>query len=98
MKKLFIFLAIVLIIVVIVGFKYVSYKTEYNIIQKENSEYEQYKDKELNGLDVATMQEVSGSYLDVTGSAIRQEYATVLYNYLVIFVYFSHKGISVINH
>ena len=29
------------------------------------------------------MQEVSGSYLDVTGSAIRQEYATVLYNYLV---------------
>lgn len=55
MKKLFIFLAIVLIIVVIVGFKYVSYKTEYNIIQKENSEYEQYKDKELNGLDVATM-------------------------------------------
>lgn len=55
MKKLFIFLAIVVIIVVIVGFKYVSYKTEYNIIQKENSEYEQYKDKELNGLDVATM-------------------------------------------
>ena len=37
----------------------------------------------ITGLDVETMQEVSGSYLDVTGSAIRQEYATTLYNYLV---------------
>ena len=37
----------------------------------------------IEGLDVDTMQEVSGSYLDVTGSAIRQEYAAELYNYLV---------------
>ena len=37
----------------------------------------------IEGIDLETMQEVSGSYLDVTGSAIRQEYATELYNYLV---------------
>ena len=55
MKKIFIFLAIVLIIVAVVGVEYISYKTEYNIIQKENAEYEEYKDKEVYGLDVATM-------------------------------------------
>lgn len=55
MKKIFIFLVIVLIIVAIVGFKYMSYKNEYNIIQNENAEFEEYKDKEVYGLNVATM-------------------------------------------
>jgi uncharacterized repeat protein (TIGR01451 family) len=37
----------------------------------------------IDGFDVNTMGEVSGSYLDVTGSSIRQTYAATLYNYLV---------------
>jgi uncharacterized repeat protein (TIGR01451 family) len=37
----------------------------------------------IEGLDVATLEEVSGSYLDVTKSSIRQTYAETLYNYLV---------------
>ena len=55
MKKIVIFLAIVLICVAIVGFKYISYKNEYNIIQNENAEFEEYKDKEVYGLNVGTM-------------------------------------------
>lgn len=55
MKKIFIFLAIVSVIVVIVGFRYVVYKNEYNVIQSENAEFEEYKDKEINGLSVASM-------------------------------------------
>lgn len=55
MKKISIFLVIVLIIVAAVGFKYMSYKNEYNAIQKENKEFEEYKDKEVYGLEVGTM-------------------------------------------
>lgn len=55
MKKIFIFLVIVLIIVVGIGYKYMSYKNEYNVIQKENKEFEEYKDKEVYGLEVGTM-------------------------------------------
>lgn len=55
MKKIFIFSVIVLIIVAIVGVRYVSYKNEYNIVQSENAEFEEYKDKEVYGLSVATM-------------------------------------------
>ena len=32
-----------------------SYKNEYNAIQKENKEFEEYKDKEVYGLEVGTM-------------------------------------------
>lgn len=55
MKKIFIFFAIVIIIVSIVGIKYYSYKVDYNAKVKENAEYEQYKDKEIYGLDLATI-------------------------------------------
>lgn len=55
MKKILIFLAIVIIIIAIVIVQYSSYKIEYNAIMKENAEYEQYKDKELYGLNVATL-------------------------------------------
>ena len=55
MKKIFIFLAFVLVIIAIVGFRYVMYKNEYNVIQSENAEFEEYKDKEINGLSVASM-------------------------------------------
>ena len=55
MKKISIFLVIVLTIVAAIGFKYMSYKNEYNAIQKENKEFEEYKDKEVYGLEVGTM-------------------------------------------
>ena len=55
MKKILIFSVIVLIIVAIVGVRYISYKNEYNIIQSYNAEFEEYKDKEAYGLNVATM-------------------------------------------
>ena len=55
MKKMFILLMIVLIIVTVVGFKYISYKNEYKLIQNENSEFEEYKDKEIYGLMVGTI-------------------------------------------
>ena len=55
MKKLLILLAMVIIIIIISIVKYYSYKLEYNILMKENAEFEQYKDKEVNGLSVATI-------------------------------------------
>ena len=55
MKKLFIFLMIVLAIVAIIGFRYISYKNENNLIQNENAEFEEYKDKEIYGLTVGTI-------------------------------------------
>ena len=55
MKKISIFLVIVLTIVAAIGFKYMSYKNEYNAIQKENKEFEEYKDKEVYGIEVGTM-------------------------------------------
>lgn len=55
MKKIIIFFAIVIIIVSIMGVRYYSYKVEYNAIIKENAEYEEYKDKEIYGLDLITI-------------------------------------------
>ena len=55
MKKLLIFLAIVIIIITLSIIKYSSYKVEYNALMKENTEFEQYKDKVVNGLSVATI-------------------------------------------
>ena len=55
MKKLIIFFIIILIIVAIVAFNYMSYNINKEDIVKENSYFEQYIDKEVSGLDVATM-------------------------------------------
>ena len=55
MKKIFVFLIVILVIVSVIGFKYISYKNEYNIIQKENAEFDEYKDKEVFGLTVGTI-------------------------------------------
>ncbi len=55
MKKIFIFLAIVVIIVAIVGVRYISYKSEYNAVRRENADFEKYKDQEVYGLDVASI-------------------------------------------
>ena len=55
MKKIFIFLALVVIIVALVGYKFISYKNEQNQIQKENLEFDKYKDQDANGIDVASL-------------------------------------------
>ena len=55
MKKILIFLAIVVIIIIVVLVNYSSYIAGKNALKAENAEYEQYKDKEVFGLDVATM-------------------------------------------
>lgn len=55
MKKIFVFFIVILVIVSVIGFKYISYKNEYNIIQKENAEFDEYKDKEVFGLTVGTI-------------------------------------------
>ena len=54
MKKILICLGIGIIIITIAFVKYSSYNLEYSIIKKENAEFEQYKEKEIYGLDVAT--------------------------------------------
>ena len=55
MKKISIVIVVIIIIVAIVGVKYISYENNQSLIRQENKEFEQYQDKELNGLDVATV-------------------------------------------
>ena len=55
MKKIFVFLTIIVIIVAIAGYRYAVYKSEYNAVQKENADFEKYKDQEVYGIDVASM-------------------------------------------
>ena len=55
MKKLFIFLIIIAIITIIAIVKFSTYNTEHNLILKENAEFEKYIEKEINGLDIATI-------------------------------------------
>ena len=55
MKKILIILVALIIIIAIVIVNYSSYKTQYNMIKSENAEFEVYKDKELYGLNIATI-------------------------------------------
>ena len=55
MKKVVIFIIMVIIIVAIISCRYVAYKVDNVSIMKANSEYEQYKDKEVYGVDIATL-------------------------------------------
>ena len=55
MKKILIFLTIAIIIVAIVEMKYYSYRAEHRVIVEENSQYEAYIDKEIYGIDLATL-------------------------------------------
>lgn len=54
-KTILSLLVMVIIIVSIIGIKYYSYKTELNKLIKENSEYEIFKDKEILGIELATL-------------------------------------------
>lgn len=55
MKKMLIFFVIIIVIVSIIAVRYSSYKVEHDTIMQENAEFEQYKDKEIYGLDLATI-------------------------------------------
>lgn len=55
MKKLIIFLVIVLIIVATVAYVYLNYKATYNEAQVKNAQYESYDGKEIFGTDLATL-------------------------------------------
>ena len=55
MKKIIIFLVIVLIIVAIVAYMYLNYKATYNQTQIKNSQYESYDGQEIYGTDLATL-------------------------------------------
>lgn len=55
MKKISIVIMAIIIIVAVVGVKYISYENAQSLIKQENKEFEQYQGKELNGLDVATV-------------------------------------------
>ena len=55
MKKIFIFLTIIILIICIIAFQYNSYKRNQNAITSENSEFDQYLDKEVYGIDLATI-------------------------------------------
>lgn len=54
MKKFVIFLVIVLIIICGFSYYYITYKENYKTIQKQNMAFEEYKDKEVYGADLAT--------------------------------------------
>ena len=55
MKKLFTFLIIIVIIIFAIGLRYNSYRTKLNSLVKENAEYEKYLDKEIYGIELATI-------------------------------------------
>ena len=55
MKKIFIFVTIIIVIICIIAFQYNSYKRNQNAITSENSEFDQYLDKEVYRIDLATI-------------------------------------------
>ena len=54
MKKLFIFIIIIIVILAVIGIKYYSYRVDYITVKQENSEYDQYINDEIYGIDLAT--------------------------------------------
>ena len=55
MKKIFTFLGIIVIIIFVIALRYSSYQIQLNSLLEENYEYEQYLDKEVYGIEVATI-------------------------------------------
>lgn len=55
MKKIITFFVIILFIVVAIFVKYADYKAEYNRLQKENTEFDYYYNKQLDGATLATL-------------------------------------------
>ena len=55
MKKMIIFLVIVIIIISGISYIYLNYKSEYNSSIKANMEFEKYLNEEVYGADLATI-------------------------------------------
>ena len=55
MKKIFVFLAIVVVIVCIRAYQYNTYQRRQKSIISANNEFEQYLNKEIYGIDIATL-------------------------------------------
>ena len=71
MKKIIIFLVIVLIIVATVAYMYLNYKATYNEAQVKNVQYESYNGKEIFGTDLATL--INKAVDDNTKNNIQKE-------------------------
>ena len=55
MNKIFVFLAIVVVIVCIIAYQYNTYQRRQKSIISANNEFEQYLNKEIYGIDIATL-------------------------------------------
>lgn len=55
MKKIIIFFIIVIILICFIAIKYYNYKINYNNVVNLNSEYEQYLNKEIQGVELASL-------------------------------------------
>ena len=57
-KPIIIILTIVIAIVSVIGIKYYNYTTQYDSIIKENAKFEEYKDKEITGIELVTLMKI----------------------------------------
>lgn len=55
MKKIFLFFAMVIIIICGVSYMFLNYKVNYNISKKANLEFENYLNVEVSGIDLVTV-------------------------------------------
>ena len=55
MKKLAIFLLAIIAVVATISYIYLNYSSNLKIVQKENANFEIYKDKEIPGTELATI-------------------------------------------
>ena len=55
MKKILVFLVIVIIIISIISYGYLKMKTNYEIAKRENYQFESYYNQEILGTEIATI-------------------------------------------
>ena len=55
MKKMITFIIVIVILLILIAVKYYDYKAEYSETKGRNMQYESYYQKELYGIDVATI-------------------------------------------
>ena len=55
MKKIFLFFAMIIIIICGVSYMFLNYKANYNISKKANLEFENYLNVEVSGIDLVTV-------------------------------------------
>ena len=71
MKKIIIFLVIILIIVATVSYMYLNYKATYNDAKVKNVQYESYDGQEVYGTDLATL--INKAVDDNTKNAVEKD-------------------------